>query len=212
MENAAFASVRDAIEPTMYRPLAQAVDDELLRRFPRISLSLRSAHGEPARLSAALAAAIGAVDPGLSVSFQTLTEQLNVYYIRERLLAMLSGFFAAFALLLAAVGVYGLTSYGVSRRRVEIGIRMALGADRTAVMRMVLGRVTLLSALGIAAGVLASFWTAGLIAALLYGIDARDSATFALAPAIVGGVAGLAGWLPARRAARIDPAMVLRDA
>jgi putative ABC transport system permease protein len=211
VENAAFTSVRDAVEPAMYRPLAQAVDEDLLGRFPRISLSVRSARRDPARLAPAVVAAIGSVDPSLAVSFQTLTEQLNVYYIRERLLAVLSGFFAAFALLLAGVGVYGVMSYSVSRRRLEIGIRIALGADRAGVMRMVVGRVITLIAIGIAAGTLASFWAAGSIRSLLYGLEASDPPTFAAAAAVLAGVAGLTGWLPARRASRIDAATVLRE-
>lgn len=211
VEDAAFTSVREPVEPTIYRPLAQGADEELLGRFPTISVSVRAARGSPARLTGGLAAAIGGVDRDLSVSFQTVTEQLDVFYIRERLLALLSGFFGALALLLAALGLYGVTSYGVSRRRTEIGIRMALGADPPAVVRMVLGRVSLLAGLGVASGAIASLWATRFVGALLFNIPARDPLTFGASAAVLVLVAGAAGWLPARRAARIDPAAVLRE-
>jgi ABC-type antimicrobial peptide transport system permease subunit len=96
------------------------------------------------------------VDHDLAMTFRTVTETLSVYYVRERLLALLSAFFGALALLLAALGLYGVTSFAVGRQRTEIGIRMALGADRSTVVRMVLGRVTLQAGLGIVVGAIAS--------------------------------------------------------
>src|SRR5207245_2104565 len=113
---------------------------------------------------------------------------------------MIAGFFGVLGLLLAAVGLYGVAAYGVSRRRREIGIRMALGADRRRVLRLVLGRVVVLSALGSMAGVLCSFWLARTISALLYGIQARDALTFGGAAIVLLAVTAAAGWLPARRA------------
>lgn len=211
VEDAAFTSVREPVEPMIYRPFAQFADDELLGHFPTITVSVRSAQGSPARLSSALAAAITGVDTGLEVSFQTLTEQLNAFYIRERLLAMVSGFFGVFAVLLAALGLYGLLSYALTHRRAEIGLRMALGADPSAVVRMMLGRVSALAAVGIGAGLAASLWASRLVGALLYAVPARDSVTFASAAAVLAIVAIGAAWLPARRAARLDPATVLRE-
>ncbi|RPJ56147.1 MAG: FtsX-like permease family protein, partial [Acidobacteria bacterium] len=103
------------------------------------------------------------------------------------------------------------TSYGVNRRRSEIGIRMALGAEPGAVVRMVLRQVAMLVGAGVLAGGLASLWAARYAGSLLYGLQPRDPVTLATSAAVLMAVGALAGWLPARRAARIDPARVLRD-
>jgi ABC-type antimicrobial peptide transport system permease subunit len=124
---------------------------------------------------------------------------------------MLSGFFGALALLLAGLGLYGVTSYAVSRRRTEIGIRMALGAAPTGVVRLVLARVTVLVLIGVALGAGASVWASKFVAALLYGLEPRDPMTLFAASVTLAMVGAVAGWLPARRAASIDPAEVLRD-
>jgi ABC-type antimicrobial peptide transport system permease subunit len=125
---------------------------------------------------------------------------------------MLAGFFGALALLLAAVGLYGVTAYAVSQRRAEIGIRMALGAAPGGVVRLVLGRVTMLVAIGIVAGATLSMWASRFVATLLYGLEPRDPMTLAGAAVVLATVGIVAAWLPARRASRIDPAEVLREA
>lgn len=212
VEDAAFTTVRGAVEPTLYKPLAQRLDETLLTSIPSISVSVRAASGlSPDGLTSSVAAAISGVDRDLAVTFLTLSEQLRIFYIRERLLAMLSGFFGALALLLAAIGLYGVVAYMVSQRRPEIGIRMALGADRRRVLSMILGRVLTLTAMGVAAGTVLTVWAAGLVRTLLYVTDARDPVTFVGASLVLLAVSGAAAWLPARRAARIDPAVVLRD-
>ena len=124
---------------------------------------------------------------------------------------MLSGFFGALALLLAGIGLYGVTSYGVSRRRMEIGIRMALGADARTVTRLVLGRVAVLVGLGVAIGAALSFYMSRFVVALIFGVEPRDPSTFIGAAVVLAAVGSLAAWLPARRAARIDPIEVLRE-
>ena len=211
VEDAAFATVRDRIEPTIYQPLAQ-LDAGLLESISSVSVSIRAAeHLPPNRLTGSVAAAIGRVDPGLAVAFQAVGEQLSAFYIRERLLAILSGFFGILALLLAAIGLYGATAYTVSQRRFELGIRMALGATRGGVIRLVLSRVSILVALGIVAGTLASLIVTGYVGALLYGLPPRDPATIAAAAVAMALSAAIAGWLPARRAASTDPAAVLRQ-
>jgi putative ABC transport system permease protein len=131
---------------------------------------------------------------------------------RERLLAMLSGFFGVLALALAALGLYGVVAYAVSRRRTEIGIRIALGASSTGVVRLVMRRVAVVVTIGVIAGGALALWASRFIAGtLLFGVQPTDAPTFTGAALTLVAVAGLASWLPAHRAARIDPASVLRE-
>jgi len=206
VEDAAYRSVRDAAPPIVYRPLAQA------DRFPPfLSVSVRAASGAPAALTRGMVDAIGQVDRDLAISFRPLSAQVNDALAQERVLAMLSGFFGVLALLLAGIGLYGVTSYAVSRRRTEIGIRMALGADAAGVVRLILKRVALLVAVGIAGGIGVSLWAARFVSTLLYQLEPRDPVTLAGAALVLAAIGALAGWLPARRAARIEPAEVLRQ-
>jgi ABC-type antimicrobial peptide transport system permease subunit len=124
---------------------------------------------------------------------------------------MLSGFFGVLALLLAEIGLYGVTAYAVARRRAEIGIRMALGAAPAGVVRLVLGRVMMLVGIGIVVGAGLSVWASQFLATLLYGVEPRDPLTLVGAAGILATVGAFAGWLPAWRASRIAPAEVLRD-
>ena len=182
VRDAAFTSVRDPIQPTLYRSFAQTVDESLLARLPSISLSVRPAGGGPAAsLTNALAASVKEIDSGLSMSFQTVNETLRPYYIRDRLLAIVSGYFGMLALLLAAVGLYGLTAHSIHRRRTEIGIRMAMGATVARIARLVMGRVAMLVVLGTMLGLLASVWMTRLVESLLVNTPSRDPLTFILA-------------------------------
>ena len=122
----------------------------------------------------------------------------------------LSGFFGGLALLLAALGLYGVTSYAVGRRRAELGVRLALGAGPRDIRRIVLRRVVWLVGLGIVAGIALSLWAARFIETQLFQLQPRDPVTLALAAAVLFAIGLLAGWVPARRAARIDPVIVLR--
>jgi ABC-type antimicrobial peptide transport system permease subunit len=145
------------------------------------------------------------------MTFFTLSSHVDASLLQERLLATLSTFFGGLALLLASLGLYGVTSYSVNRRRAEIGIRMALGADASDVVRMVLTRVGVLVVIGVAIGTGASVWASRFVASFVYGFNATDPATFVGAALVLSLVAAAAGWLPARRASRIDPTSVLRD-
>jgi ABC-type antimicrobial peptide transport system permease subunit len=172
---------------------------------------VRSAAGSPALLTRAVADALGQVSPDLTVTFRPLAEQVRNSLIQERLVATLSGFFGALALLLAGIGLYGVTSYAVSRRRAEIGVRMALGAPPSRVVGMVLRRVAWLVGLGVVAGAVVTVWVSGFVATLLYGLTPQDPITLGAAAAVLIAIGGIAGWLPAWRASHIDPARVLRE-
>lgn len=212
VEDAAFTSVRAPLDPVIYKPLEQVLDPRVVHMLPTISISLRGEPGVPIeQLESDVAAAIGTVDPDGSLTFQRLDAQLNYFYIRERLLALIAGFFGALGLILAAIGLYGVTAYGVRRRRREIGIRMALGANARHVRRMVLRRLGALTAIGLAAGGVGSFWLARTIASLLYGVRAHDALAFAGGLIVLAAAASIAAWAPARSASRLDPATVLRD-
>jgi len=123
----------------------------------------------------------------------------------------LAGFFGAIGLLLSAVGLYGVTWYAISRRRGEIGIRLALGAQPSAVVRVMLTRIALFGAIGTVVGVFASVWLSRFVAPLLYGLEPRDPLKLAGSAATLASVAALAAWIPAWRATRGDPARVLRE-
>ena len=127
------------------------------------------------------------------------------------MIAILSAAFGGLALLLSAVGLYGLMSYAVARRTSEIGIRMALGAQRGDILGLILREVTWLVLAGIGAGVAAALAASRLVSGMLFGLSANDPATIAVSASILFGVAILAGWVPARRASSIDPMTALRS-
>jgi predicted permease len=207
--DAVYRSVRAQIQPVVYIPLTQATWAPT-PMTAQLTMSLRTV-GAPEGVIKSAARAIRATNPDLTVTFTSLSNQLNASLIQERIIAMLSGFFGALALLLASLGLYGVTAYAVARRRSEIGIRMALGAAPAGVVRLVLARVATLLAIGIVVGAGASIWASTFVATLLYGLEPRDPVTLVVSAAVLGAVGALAGWLPARRASRIDPAEVLRD-
>jgi predicted permease len=203
-------SLRDNAAPSIYIPLAQSSG-----LFPpdrtAITISVRSAAGSPALLTRNVGAALTRTQPDVTFSLRPLSEYLDASLAQERIVALLSGFFSGVALLLAGLGLYGITAYAVSRRRAEIGIRLALGAEPRRVVRLVLSRVAILVGAGVVAGVAVSVWLSRFVAAMLYGLEPRDPMTLVTAAVTLGAVGTLAGWLPASRAARIDPADVLRE-
>jgi ABC-type antimicrobial peptide transport system permease subunit len=154
---------------------------------------------------------IRSIDRSLPVSnLRTLNEQIDRRLITERLLAELAAFFGAVALFMAAIGLYGVMSYSMLRRTREIGIRMALGASATSVLRMVLAETFGMVAIGAAVGLPCSLALGRLIASRLYGLTPADPSAIATATLIISTAAVLAGYLPARRASRIDPMVSLR--
>jgi putative ABC transport system permease protein len=206
VRDAVYESLRDAIPPTIYRHVPQTE-----KPGPSITIAVRAASGSPALLTRSVADALGRVDRDVTLSFRPYKETVREATVQERVIAMLSAFFGGLALLLAGLGLYGVMSYAVSRRRTEIGIRMALGAGPAGAVRLVLGRVALLVGLGVAAGAALSLWAAKYVSTLLFGLHPRDPATLLTAALVLAAIGGLAGYLPARRAARIDPARVLRE-
>jgi putative ABC transport system permease protein len=162
-------------------------------------------------LTKSVTAAIGGIDGDLALTFRPLADQVSASLIQERVLAILSGFFGVLALVLAGLGLYGVTSYAVNRRRTEMGIRLALGAQPRVVLRLVLRRVTLLLVAGIGGGAALSLWASRFVSTLLYGLQPRDPSTLAMAAVLLLTIGALAGWAPAWRAARLDPARVLRE-
>jgi ABC-type antimicrobial peptide transport system permease subunit len=151
------------------------------------------------------------VNRDLTLAFRPLATQVDESLAQDRLVAMLSGVFGGLALLLAAIGLYGVTSYGVARRRAEIGIRAALGATPSDIVRLMLKRSALLVAIGVGIGAGLSLWASTFVASLLYGLHPRDPQTLAIAVVMLAAVGALAGWIPAWGASRIEPANVLRD-
>jgi putative ABC transport system permease protein len=205
--DAVYESAREAPPPTMYWPLLQ-----MRRPQSGVTLTVRASATSPASLAHSVGAAVLAVHPDLALSFRPFQGIVDASLAQERLVATLSGYFGALALLLAALGLYGVTAYTVSRRRFELGIRMALGATPGGVLRLVLARVALLVGGGLAAGAAVVWWASPLVASLLYAVGPHDLFTLGAAFAVLAAVGLVAGWLPALRAARTDPARVLREA
>ncbi|HLG54393.1 MAG TPA: ABC transporter permease [Vicinamibacterales bacterium] len=205
VEDAVYRSLRDPAPPTLYTSTMQRA---AARPWTRISIL--SALDPPTVLTRSIEAAVAAVDPGLTLQFNPLSEQVDAAMLRERLVASVSGIFGLLALLLASVGLYGITAYAVSRRRAEIGVRLALGAAPSSVIRLVMHGLTWPLLGGITVGAVLSVWLAQFVGALMWRVPARDPMTFAVAATILATVGALAGWLPARRASRIDPVAALR--
>ena len=198
-----YRSLTEAPRPMMYLPLAQYYRAGM-------ALHVRSA-GDPRALAAMVRREVQALDANLPVyNLRTLEDQRAGSLYVARFAATLSGFFGALALLLASVGIYGVMAYAVSRRTREIGIRMALGADRGVVLRMVLGEGLLLIGTGLGVGVLVTLAVTRLMAGLLYGVSATDPVTLIAVPIILVGVALGACFVPARRATRVNPMAALR--
>ena len=167
--------------------------------------------GNPAVLGRSIEAAIRGIDPNLPLfNIQTMNEIIDASIGNERLTMVLLIGFAALALLMAAVGVFGVTSYSVSQRTHELGIRMALGANRGSVLALVLRQEMGACLIGIVAGVIGALFMASLLESLLFGVTARDSVTLSIAAAVLFAVTAIACVIPAQRATRVDPVTALR--
>jgi ABC-type antimicrobial peptide transport system permease subunit len=206
VKDAKYVKLGEENRPITYLPASQNSNPD-----ESITFELRANAGAPTGLISAAKSSITDVNREASLNFTTLALQVDESLSRERLLATLSGFFGGLALLLAMIGLYGVMSYNVTRRRNEIGIRMALGAEPARVLRMVMREVGLLIAVGLALGLAVALATTRLVATFLYGLTPRDPLTLSLAVVLLAVVASLAGYLQARRASRLEPLIALRE-
>lgn len=209
VDDAVFDSQREGIQPIVYLPVAQSVGIGP-SGVTEISVGVRPAVGSPLQLARSVSAAMTDVDPDLAFTFRLLTDHVDASVRQERLLAMLSGFFGGLALLIAAMGLYGITSYMVNHRVSEIGIRMALGAQRAHVLWLVLGQSLALTAVGIGLGLAVASAVTRSLGAMLFGLTPLDPGTFIGVAVLFAIVAALAASIPAHRATRVDPLVALR--
>ena len=168
--------------------------------------------GNPEQVFAGVRGAVQSIDPNLPLyEVKTLTEHLKLAFFPARVAATVLGAFGLLALLLSAIGIYGITSYSVAQRTHEIGIRMALGAQWSDVLRLVINHGLKLTMIGAAIGLVGAYLTTRAITSVLYGVSATDPLTFGLVPVVLIGVALAACYVPARRATKVDPLVALRN-
>jgi predicted permease len=203
VRDAKYNSVREAAPATMYTPYRQA-------QVGPMAYEVRTA-GDPAAAMGAIREAVRQVDANVPLTnVTTQIEQIEMRFAQERLFAKATTIFGGLALLIASIGLLGLMSYSVARRTSEIGVRMALGAERRDVVRMVMRESLTLVGIGLALGVVAALASGRLIASMLFGVGAADVTSIALAIVATTVVSGVAGYIPARRAARVEPMVALR--
>jgi putative ABC transport system permease protein len=197
--------------PEMYLPHAQFRFWDGGGPVTSMTLAVRSA-GDPASLANAIRSQVHALDPDLPVgAFRSMPEIVSASLARPRFTTVLLAVFAAVALTLAAVGIYGILSQAAARRAHEIGVRMALGARPPDVLRLFLRQTLALAGWGVALGLFASLALTRVLSSQLYGVSPSDPPTYAALAAFMIGVAVLATWIPTRRAARVDPLSALRE-
>jgi predicted lysophospholipase L1 biosynthesis ABC-type transport system permease subunit len=208
VEDAKYRTLREDTLPTFYLPIAQQSADRTSLPF---QIEVRT-NGAASLADVVIRRIVREVDPAAVVTdVQAMTAVVGRTMSQERLLATLATLFGVLALVVAAVGVYGVRSFAVSRRTNEIGIRMALGASRLGIQTRVLTQGLAVSAIGMAIGLLITVPLTRYVATLLFQISDRDGLTFAGVSVVLGLVATLASYVPARRATRVDPLVALRS-
>jgi predicted permease len=205
-----YASLKEATPPLIYQPFLQTRTGR-----GQMTLHVRVTNNAPG-VVAAVRAEVQRIDKDMPIfAIQTLADQMNGLLSRERLVASLSSIFGIVALVLAAVGLYGLLAFAAVQRTGEMGLRMALGAERGTVVRMVLGEAMILVALGLAIGIptalIAGRLASSQLSGLLFGLSATDAGTLSGAAILLVAAAAIAAYLPAQRAARVDPMVALRN-
>jgi predicted permease len=204
VKDSKYESLREENSATAYFPIAQIRENAADQ-----AIELRTA-ARPSVLIPAVQEAVAGVSKTIPLDFSTLAQQVDDSLVQERLLATLSTFFGGLALLLAMIGLYGALSYLVSQRQPEFGIRMALGAPQKSILGLVIRDVVLVLVGGLAAGTAISLAVVGLLQKMLFGLAARDTVTLLASIGVLSAVAFFAGYLPARRAMRVDPMVALR--
>jgi predicted permease len=197
---------REPPRPAVYRPILQIQDQSAYS----VNIQIRTTN-DPAAIAGTVRQMINQIDDKLPIfDVTTMQEQIRERLNQDRLIAQLVSFFGALALILACIGLYGVMTHGVARRTNEIGIRMALGAKGGNIAWMVLRETLVLVVAGLALGIPAALLSAHLIASQLFGLSPKDPLTLILASVVLTVVALLAGYIPARRASRVDPLVALR--
>jgi putative ABC transport system permease protein len=207
VQDTKYTDLREPFGPIGFFPASQADPTDM---SPFLQVVLRST-APLTTMTPEVVSAVAQVNGSIVLQFDTMRNQVRESLTRERLMATLSGFFGALAGLIASIGLYGVMSYMVARRRNEIGIRMALGANRGDVVRMVMGEAGILLGAGVIVGAVLAVVAARTASTLLFGLQPGDPATLALAAAGLGLVAMLASYLPALRASRLEPTEALRE-
>ena len=202
--NVKHLSLRNEDSPEMYLPRTQIP-------FGIMSLVLRTSVSNPSALTSAIRKELSAIDPAIPLTnVKVFDEYVSRSLARPRFNALLLSIFAGTALLLTAIGIYGVMAYSVAQRTNEIGIRIALGAAKSNIFRLVVGQAMTLVAISVVIGVAGAFAATRLLSSLLFGVSANDPLTFAAIVVLISAVAFIAAWLPARRAASVDPVIALR--
>jgi ABC-type antimicrobial peptide transport system permease subunit len=198
-------SLREEPFRTIYTPLAQLTEPETM-----VTVALRTRQ-DPLVLASSVRPEVRALSADVVVDYiRTMEQQIGATLVRERLLALLSAAFSVLALVLSCIGLYGVVAYDVTRGVRELGIRLALGAQRMDVLRQVVRGALSLSTIGVVSGLVAAFAATRLVSSLLFGIAPRDPLTLAAAAALLMLTTLMASYVPARRASRVDPVVVLR--
>lgn len=204
VRDAKYDSVREEVPPTLYVPIRQT-------RAGTPTIAVRTA-GDPLTFVGSIREAVRTIDPNLPmVDVSTQMEQIERRFEQERVFAQAYTLFGGLALLLAAIGLYGVMSYSVARRTQEIGIRLALGAQRQQVLGATMSESLVLVAIGVTIGIAIVFGASRFIASLLFGVPKNDALSIALAVGILAVAAGVAAYVPARRASLVDPMVALRN-
>ena len=204
VSDASLYDIRERASPTVYLPSTQYGE---IMGWSQLMLRTKVA---PAAMAKAVRQSVDSLGHEYVAKTHMVVETIDRSILRERIFAVLSAFFGGLALLLAAIGLYGLMAYNVTRRTQEIGVRIALGAARSTVLSMILRETLGMTFIGLALGLAGALSASEFVANMLYGISAQDPLTLAAVSVVLAGVALAAGWIPARRAMHVDPMVALR--